>query len=41
MEHGCDQSQQVKEILNNNDFIGVQCHRDLSDNFRFVSAMKK
>ena len=41
IEHGCDQSQQVKEILNNNDFIEVQCHRDLSDNFRFVSAIKK
>ena len=41
IEHGCDQSQQVKEILNNNDFIGAQCHRDLSDNFRFVSAIKK
>ena len=41
LEHGCNQSQQVKEILNNNDFIGAQCHRDLSDNFRFVSAKKK
>ena len=41
IEHGCDQSQQVREILNNDDFIGVQCHRDLSDNFRFMSAIKK
>ena len=41
IEHGCDQSQQVKEILNNNNFIGAQCHRDLSDKFRFVSAVKK
>ena len=41
IEHGYDQTQQVKEILNNNDFIGAQNHRDLSDNFRFVSAIKK
>ncbi len=41
IEHGCDQSEQTKDLLTNNNFVDVNGHRDLSNNFRFVSAMKK